>query len=99
MEEEREEHAGQHEHDEAVEGDLSEHERPVVGEHLVERLARESCAAQAVVEPANEAVQHDGAASKWTSGGRGERPGLACSSRLSQRTKRKTPPTTAARPP
>ena len=42
-------------HDEAVEGDLAEHERPVVGEDLVERLAREARAAEAVVEPADAA--------------------------------------------
>ena len=54
MEEEREEDAGEHEDDEAVEGDLAEHERPVVGEDLVERLAGEAGPAEAVVEPADE---------------------------------------------
>ena len=58
VEEEREVHAGDDEDHEAVEGDLAEHERPVVGEDLVEGLAREARAAEAVVEPAHQAVQH-----------------------------------------
>ena len=39
VEEEREVDAGEDQDDEAVEGELADHERPVVGEHLVERGA------------------------------------------------------------
>ena len=51
VEEEREEDAGQHDHDEAVESDFAEHERPVIREGLVERAASEPRRTEAVVDP------------------------------------------------
>src|SRR6185503_21236857 len=58
--EEREVEAREQEHDEAVEGDLAEHERPLVGKHLVQRLAREPRRTEAVVEPASDALHDHG---------------------------------------
>ncbi len=55
-EEEGEIRAGRDEHDERVERDLPEQERPVVGEEVAERLADERCRAGARVEPADEAA-------------------------------------------
>ena len=48
-------------HDEAVQRELADHERPVVGEHLVERGAGELGGAEAVVEPAGHAAAQHGA--------------------------------------
>jgi hypothetical protein len=61
FEEEREVHAGADQHHEAVERDLAQHERPVVGEHAVERLGREGRAAHAIVEPPQEPARQHGA--------------------------------------
>ena len=54
LEEEGEVHARRDEHDECVEGDLPEQERPVVGEQVAERLPQERRAAGALVEEAND---------------------------------------------
>ena len=58
VEEEREVHAGDDEHEERVERDLAEHERPVVGEGLVEGLASGVRHAEARVDPLTEAPDH-----------------------------------------
>src|SRR5207245_2261362 len=50
--------AGDHEDHEAVESDLPQHERPVVGEHLVERGSKEVCRAETIVDPAHETTDH-----------------------------------------
>ena len=55
-EEEREVHAGEEQDDEQVEGELAQHERPVVREHLVERRPRNLRRAEAFVDPAGEAA-------------------------------------------
>ena len=60
IEEEREKDPGQNDHDEAVESDLAQHERPVVRERLVERAASESRRTEPVVDPSgNPARDHD----------------------------------------
>ena len=60
LKEEREERAREHEHDEAVEGDFAEHERPMVRKDLVEGAAREAGRAETVIDPANQPADHDG---------------------------------------
>jgi hypothetical protein len=57
-EEERQVDARHHQDDEAVHGDLADHERPVVGEDLVEGLAGEVRGAQALVEPPEQGSSH-----------------------------------------
>jgi hypothetical protein len=54
-EEERQVHPGEHEDHEAVERDLAQHERPVVREDLVERVARRARRAEPVVDPPGDA--------------------------------------------
>jgi hypothetical protein len=51
LEPERQEDAGQDQDDEAVERDLAEHERPVVGEDLAQVLLPDLADAQSVVDP------------------------------------------------
>ena len=58
VEEEGEEDAGGDQHDEAVHRDLAEQECPVIGENLVERLLREGCGPEAVVDPGSEFLKH-----------------------------------------
>src|SRR5207302_3922416 len=56
--EEREERPGEHQDDEAVQGDLAQHERPVVREDLVERATGEARGAEPVVEPLEDPADH-----------------------------------------
>ncbi len=56
-EEEREVHAGEDQDHQAVHGDLADHERPVVGEHLVERGASEPRGTEPLVEPRGDATR------------------------------------------
>ena len=58
--------------DEAVQGDLAEHERPVVGEDLVERRAGEPRRAEAVVDPAGD---RSGGSTATVAHGRSQKPG------------------------
>ena len=48
------EHAGHQQHDERPQRDLTEHERPVVGEHLAQVLPHDRGQAEPVVEPAGD---------------------------------------------
>ena len=57
-EEERQVDARHHQDDEAVHGDLADHERPVVGEDLVEGLAGEVGGAEALVDPPEQRFRH-----------------------------------------
>ena len=56
VEEERQEDAGHDQHDEAVERDLAEEERPAVGEDVTQFLAQDAAAAEVAVEPARGAA-------------------------------------------
>src|SRR5690606_26123147 len=56
VEEERQVDAGQDQDDERVERQLADHERPVVGEDLVEGRPAQLGGAETVVDPAGEAV-------------------------------------------
>ncbi len=56
--EEREVDAREHEHHERVERHLAEEERPVVGEHVPEELARERRDARALVDRADRSPDH-----------------------------------------
>jgi hypothetical protein len=58
VEEEREKDTRQDEDDEAVQRDFSHHERPMIGEDLVEGRPRESRSTQPVVEPARQSLEH-----------------------------------------
>ena len=55
---EGEEHAGPEQDDEGVEGDLSEHERPVVGEDLVQETPAALGESESVVEPVDGLIDH-----------------------------------------
>ena len=57
LEEEREERSREDQDDEAVQGDLAQHERPVVRKDLVQRVLREARRPEAVVEPARDALR------------------------------------------
>ena len=57
-EEERQVDAGRDEHDEGVERNLAEQERPVVGEEVAKRLAQERRRARALVDEADDAADH-----------------------------------------
>src|SRR5690606_15100605 len=57
LEEEGEEGSREQDGDEAVEGDLAEHERPVVGEDLATNLADESAVARALVDVGRRSVR------------------------------------------
>ena len=94
VEEEGQVHASRDQHHEAVQGDFAEHERPVIGEDLVERLAGELRAADAVVDGAHQALGDHRAAPAA-----GGQPGADRSAARSQATPSRTPPTTAAAPP
>ncbi len=56
LEEQAHVHAGDHQDDEAVQGDLAKEERPVVGEDVAQLLADDAAAARRVVEPARHAA-------------------------------------------
>ena len=58
LEEERQVDACRDEDDERVEGDLSEQERPVVGERIAQRLARERGRTRPLVEEADQRAHH-----------------------------------------
>ena len=58
VEEERQIDAGGHQHDERVQGDLAEQERPVVGEQVAQRLAQQRRRAAALVQEANRPADH-----------------------------------------
>ena len=57
MEEERQVHARGDEYDERIQGQLTEHERPVVGKHLVQCGAHEVGGTEATIEPASDALR------------------------------------------
>jgi hypothetical protein len=52
LEEQRQEDAGHHQYDEAVQGDLAEEERPAVREDVAQLVAKDAAAAEVGVEPA-----------------------------------------------
>ena len=62
--EEGEERPREHEDDEAVHGDLAEHERPVIRERLAERATRERRRGETVVEPFHDPAHHHGRSQK-----------------------------------
>ena len=55
--EEGEVHAGEDQDHQAVHGDLADHERPMVGEDLVERGAGEARGTETLVEPRDDATR------------------------------------------